>query len=128
MKINLTPNTGAYGWTGIHTGTAQERCEAGLNAFRSIIHRMGLKVNADKEEIGQTLTLLGVKLTTVAQGGDQCSAAMTDEKRAYVRERCDFFIQTDSASLKDIEKFVGLLAFCAHVSWGQDCTCARDTP
>jgi hypothetical protein len=79
---------------------------------------MGLQVNPAKEEIGQTLTLLGVKLSTVAQGGDQCSAAMTDEKRAHVRERCNFFIQTDSTSLKELEKFVGLLAFCAQVILG----------
>ena len=61
-----------------------------------------------------------MKLSTVAtETGDQCSAAISDEKREYVGERCEFFMHTRSAvRLKDLESFVGLLAFCAQVIFG----------
>ena len=95
---------------------AELTCKQGIVAMKSIICRMGLQINEQKDESGQDVCLLGVLLSTVANGGVSCSAAITNKRRSYISGRCLEMQQWKGPiRVHMIMAFAGLLSFCSQV-------------
>ena len=92
------------------------KCQKGINVMNLLITRMGLQVNTQKDEFGQDVCMLGILLSTAANKGNSCSAALTSKRRNYVATRC-MQLQRWKGSVRvhALIAFGGLLTFCSQV-------------
>ena len=87
--------------------------------LKSIVTSIGMKVNEEKYADGQDLIFLGVFLTTVAYGGNECAAGITEARREHVANRCYAMEHwKGSIRIRDLMAFGGLLVFCSQVIFG----------
>ena len=59
-----------------------------MGIVKGIIQDMGLTINESKTEMGQELVLLGVALSTIANKGKKCTAALTEKRRLLIASKC----------------------------------------
>jgi hypothetical protein len=90
--------------------------------FKSMITSMGLTVNQDKDEFGQTIKLLGIVVSSVANNGSDVSLALTQERRNQVTTLCmDMAKRSGKVKVDELMAFAGILNFCAQVIPGSRC-------
>jgi len=117
--INIMHTGGGDGFSCfIAPNGARARCEHGLNTIRHVVRSMGLVVNTEKEEMGQTLIFLGTRLSSIAKNGTACSVGLTEKRRQYVAEQCQIMEHTSTIQVSKLMSFAGLLIFCAQVMFG----------
>ena len=83
---------------------------------------MGVTVNQDKDEFGQTIKLLGILVSSVANNGSDVSLALTQERRNQVTTLCmDMAKRFNHVKVEELMAFAGVLNCCAQVIPGSRC-------
>jgi hypothetical protein len=97
-------------------GIAKVKCTNELEIVKGIIREMGLTINESKTEMGQELVLLGVALSTVANNGKDCSAALTEKRRMLIASKCLALLHHKGPiRVSVLKSFLGLLVFASQV-------------
>jgi hypothetical protein len=96
--------------------STEDTCIQHMQLFKDMLACVGLLVNHAKDEFGQTIKLLGVVVSSIANNGNAVSLSITNDRRAYVDSQCaTMSTRTGPVSISELMAFGGLLAFCSQV-------------
>ena len=98
---------------------ARVQCVKDMGIVKGIIQDMGLTINESKTEMGQDLVLLGVALSTIANEGKNCTAALTEKRRLLIASKClELMHHKGAIRVSILKSFLGLLVFASQVIFG----------
>ena len=95
-----------------------------LELLQDVLEFLGLEVAWDKcEGPARDLIFLGIRLCTDEFGEGRVSASLPQRKCQALREKAMFFAQTSWCARKDLDRFMGQLAFASRLVRGLSLFC-----